>query len=187
MVPPQIAAFSPDGLLAAMPGYASGLGLAAKLVSIFPDNAAPLPTHQALVALFDESTGAPLAVMGGTYLTAIRTAMTAAIAARALARPPGRSLAIVGAGVQAAAHLVAFTHLLPPADIRIASRQVGKAAALAATHANAVAVPSVKAAVTGADIVCCCTAAADPVLDGSWIGPGVHVSSVGTGAELPSG
>ncbi|MGH9294346.1 MAG: ornithine cyclodeaminase family protein, partial [Acidimicrobiales bacterium] len=186
-VPPRIAAFGREGLLAAMPGYAPGLGFGAKLVSVFPHNStARLPTHHALVALFDESTGVPVAVMGGTYLTAIRTAMTVAIAARALARAGRRSLAIVGAGAQAAAHLVALTHLLSPADVRIASREVSKASALADTHPGTVAVSSVEEAVTGADVVCCCTGAAGAVIDEGWIGPGVHVGSVGTGAELPS-
>jgi len=185
-VPPRIAAVSRDGLLAAMPGSVPGLGLAAKLVSVFPRNPeVALPAHQALVAIFDESTGVPLAVMGGTYLTAIRTAMTSAITTRALARPGSRSLAIVGAGAQGAAHLVAFTRLLSPGDVRIVSRQAKKASALAGTHPRAVAVLSVEQAVRGADVVCCCTDAAGSVLDERWIGPGVHVGSVGTGAELP--
>jgi ornithine cyclodeaminase/alanine dehydrogenase-like protein (mu-crystallin family) len=187
-VPPRIASFSRKGLLGAMPGYAPGLGLAAKLVSVFPDNSeVSLPAHQALVALFDESTGVPLAVMGGTYLTAIRTATTAAIAARALARSGSRSLAIVGAGAQGAAHLVALTGLLSPSEVRIVSRHASKASELAETHPDAVAVSSVEEAVRGADVVCCCTDAAGAVLEEGWIGPGVHVGSVGTGAELPLG
>ncbi len=52
-VPPRIAAFSPGGLLAAMPGYVPGLGLAAQLVSIYSANAEiGAPTHQALIAVF---------------------------------------------------------------------------------------------------------------------------------------
>ena len=48
-VPPRIAANTPDGFLAAMPGYAEGLGLATKLVSVFPGNHdGRLPSHQAL-------------------------------------------------------------------------------------------------------------------------------------------
>lgn len=183
--PPRIAAHTQAGLLGAMPGYVPDLGLAAKLVSIYPANPEQgLPAHQALVAVFDEATGAPVAVMGGTYITAIRTAMTAALAARSLARK-SVSVAIIGAGAQGEAHLVAFRHLLAPAQIRIASRRESRAADLAGKDPGAVAVGSVREAVEGADIVCCCTDAQGAVLENGWITPGMHVSSVGMGPELP--
>src|ERR1051326_6031707 len=53
-----------QGWLGTMPGYSVGLGMGVKLVSVFPQNdAAGLPSHQALIALFDPSTGSPIAVM----------------------------------------------------------------------------------------------------------------------------
>jgi len=185
-VPPRIAARSPSGLLGAMPGYVPALGLAAKLVSVYPHNPQlGEPAHQALIAVFDEVTGAPCAVMGGTYITAIRTAMTTGLVARALARPQSTSLAIIGAGVQAEAHLSAFTHLMALNDIRIASRHISKAAQLAERHTGAVVAAAVEEALDGADLVCCCTDAREPVLADGWISPGTHVSSVGSGPELP--
>lgn len=187
-VPARIAARSPSGLLGAMPGYVPGLGLAAKLVSVYPDNPqVGAPAHQALIAVFDEATGAPCAVMGATYITAIRTAMTTALVARAVARPRSTSLAVIGAGVQAEAHLAAITHLMVIEDIRIASRHIPDAAVLAERHTGAVVAASVQEAVNGADLICCCTDAGGPVLDDKWIGPGSHVSSVGSGPELPAG
>jgi alanine dehydrogenase len=185
-VPPRVAAFCPAGLLAAMPGYVPGLGLATKLVSIYPSNEEQgIPAHQALITVFDEATGTPTAIMGGTYITAIRTAMTAALAARAVARRESASLAIIGAGVQGDAHLVAFLHLLEPTDIRIASRRSARAAELARNYPNVVATLSFREAVAGADIVCCCTDARQAVLETEWVTPGTHVSSVGSGPELP--
>ena len=78
-VPPRIAAESEAGILAAMPGYARGLGLAAKLVAFYPKNPElGLPAHQAVIVAFDEVSGAPLAMLDGTYITGIRTGMTAA-------------------------------------------------------------------------------------------------------------
>lgn len=186
-VPARIAARTPSGLLAAMPGYVPGLGLAAKLVTVYPHNPQMgQPAHQALIAVFDEVTGALRAVMGATYITAIRTAMTTALVARALARPQGTTLAIIGAGVQAEAHLEAFTHLMAIGEIRIASLHLPKAAELAERHTGAVAASSVREAVYGADLVCCCTDASAPVLSDEWIGSGTHVSSVGSGPELPT-
>ena len=69
-----------------MPGCVDGT-LATKLVTIFPENhAAGRPSHQALIALFDPEDGTPLGVLDGTYITAIRTAVTSALAARLVAR-----------------------------------------------------------------------------------------------------
>ena len=133
-VPPRTAARVPDlGLMGTMAGYVPGIALEVKLVSVFPGNdARGLPSHQALIALFDEDDGAPLAVMDGTYITAIRTGGTAAVAARALARDDAKVLAILGAGAQGASHLETFTRVRDFTEIRVASRDHARAAALAA-------------------------------------------------------
>jgi ornithine cyclodeaminase/alanine dehydrogenase-like protein (mu-crystallin family) len=167
-----------------MPGFVPGLGLGAKLVSLFPENDAKgLPSHQALVAVFDDATGTLTALMDGTHITAIRTAMSAAVAARALASRHD-VLAIIGAGVQGHTHLDAFTHLFAPSEIRVFSRTAAHGRELASTAPNARVVPSAVDAVRGADIVCCCTHSPEPVVLDEWIEPGTHVSSVGVGQEL---
>ena len=120
-----------------MPGYLPGT-LEAKLVAVFPGNHdRGLPSHQALIALFDEETGAPLCVMDGTVITAARTGATAAVAARALAREGASSLAVLGAGVQGRSHLDAFPRLFELDDIRVASRHPRHAEALAGSHPRA--------------------------------------------------
>ena len=180
-VPPRVAARVPEvGLLGAMVGYVPGTGLEAKLVSVFPKNhERGRPSHQALIALFDEENGTPLALMDGTYITAIRTGGAAAVAARALAREDARVLAILGAGVQGRSHLETFQRVRDFAEIRVVSRDASKAAALAATHPRARAVASFEAAVRGADVVACCTDAREPVIRREWVKAGAHVSSVG--------
>ncbi len=179
-VPPRIAARTPSGgLLGAMPGYSAGV-LEAKLVSVFPQNhVRGIPSHQGLIALFDENTGAPLAVMDGVVITAIRTGASAAVAARYLARPDASTLAIIGAGVQGRSHLAAFPRVRDFKEIRIASRAAEKAQALAAEAPNTRAVATFEEAVRGADVVCLCTDAREPVLKYEWLATGVHVSSVG--------
>jgi len=180
-VPPRVAARVPDvGLLGAMAGYVPGVALEIKLVSVFPGNhSRGLPSHQGLIALFDERDGTPLAVMDGAYITAIRTGGTAAVAANALARSDARVLAILGAGVQGASHLATFTRLREFEEIRVASRDQAKAKALAALHPRARVATTFEDAVRGADVVACCTDARDPVIRLEWLAPGVHVSSVG--------
>jgi len=179
-VPPRIAArTAAGGLLGAMPGYISGV-LEAKLVSVFPQNhVRGLPSHQGVIALFDEDTGAPLAVMDGVAITAIRTGASAAVAARWLARPEASILAILGAGVQGRSHLAAFPRVRDFKEIRVASRNAATAEAMAAENPLARPVATFKEAVQGADVVCCCTDAREPVIKYEWLVSGAHVSSVG--------
>lgn len=184
--PPRAAVRTPSGTLLAMPGYLPEDGLAAKLVGVFPDNAARgLPTHRGLLALFDGETGESLAVMDAGELTAVRTASASAVAARLLARPDAEVLAILGAGVQGTAHLRLLPRVQSFREIRVASRTAARAESLAATHPRARAV-SFRDAVQGADVVCCCTDAPEPVLQADWLAEGVHVGSVGStrGPEL---
>jgi ornithine cyclodeaminase len=185
-VPPRIAARSPKGMLAAMPGYVEGVGLVVKAVSVFADNhGTDIPSHQGLIIVCDEHTGTPVAVIDGAAVTAFRTAASAAVAADLLARPESTVLAIVGAGVQGHSHLSAFADLRTWTDIRIASRSKGSAMALAARHPSASAV-SFEDAVRGADVVCLTTDADQPVIEASWVKGGAHVGSVGNRAELPA-
>lgn len=184
-VPPRMAAQSPAGMLGTMPGYVEGVGMGAKLVAYFRDNhRSGRPGHQAVITLVDPEFGTPLALVAANRITAIRTAMSAAVAAAAVARPGASTLAIVGAGVQGAAHLEAFTHLLPPTEVRVCSRDAARAAALAARSDRAQVVGSVEEAVRGADVVCLCTDADTPQIERPWLAPGAHVGSVGSGAEI---
>jgi len=180
-VPPRVAAVVQGrGLLGAMPGYVPGVALETKLVSVFPENDHHgLPSHQGVIALFDESSGTPLAVMDGTRITAIRTGGTAAVAARILAREDASVLAILGAGAQGWSHLETFPRIRKFREIRIASRNPERAQALAARHPLALAVASFEDAVRGADVVACCTDSREPILRRDWLQPGVHVSAVG--------
>lgn len=180
-VPPRIAARVGDhSLLGAMAGYVPGVALESKLVSVFPGNDAKgIPSHQALIALFDEAVGTPLAVMDGTYITAIRTGGSAAVATRLLAREDARVLAILGAGAQGRSHLQTLPRVREFGEIRIASRNPERARELARQHPLAVAVASFEDAVRGADVVACCTDAREPILRREWLAPGAHVSAVG--------
>ena len=179
-VPPRIAAFSEHGLLGAMPGYVDGV-LAAKLVTLFPGHE---PSHQALIAVFDAETGTPTAVMDGTHITAVRTGGGSAVATRALARDDARVLTILGAGVQGRSHLDAVGRVRDFQEVRIASRNPEHARAFA-EESGATPVDTFEEAVAGADVVCACTSAAEPVLRRDWLDPGTHVTSVGSSMDGP--
>jgi alanine dehydrogenase len=194
-VPDRIAATVPehDALLAAMPGFVPSCGvLAAKLVTLFPHNASgTLPTHQAVIVVFDSSTGEPTALVDGTAITAARTAACSALSARLLANPEASVLAVIGTGVQARWHARALCRVRPIRELRVAGRDPAKAAVLAATlrqelssaghtaHLDVRAVASYAEALAGADIASACTHATEPVVRREWLSAGVHVTSVG--------
>src|SRR5690242_12781336 len=94
------------GLLATMPVYLnSSRTLSTKLVTVFPENDnRGIPSHQAVILVFNPDTGSPLAMMDGTSITAARTAAGSALATRILARPEAGVLALLGTGVQARSH-----------------------------------------------------------------------------------
>ncbi len=190
-VPPRVAAETGAGWLGAMPGHLDGVGLAAKLVSVFPGNTTA-PSHQGLIALFEIGTGTPLAIMDAEVITEERTAMTAAIAADLLARPDAEVLTIVGAGAQGAAHARAFAGLRPWREVRVVNRSqpaaivvAGAAREAGVAAARAIPVAELDDAIASADVIALCTHAPEAVIDPARVADGSHVSSVGSAAELP--
>ncbi|MEU6748815.1 NAD(P)-binding domain-containing protein [Spirillospora sp. NPDC046719] len=191
--PPRVAARSGRGLLGAMPGHVPGLGLSAKLVSVFP-GAAPGEhgSHLGIVAHFDAETGRPLAVMDAEAVTAVRTAAAATVAMRALARPSASRIAVIGTGTQARAQ-IALIAAMDGVELVVGARDPAKAERLVAElperPAAGAAAAGIEAAVRSADVVFCCTSSREPVLRRSWLRDGAHLSSVGgsDGPEFDAG
>jgi ornithine cyclodeaminase len=186
-MPPRTAARIEErsGWLVAMPAYVPGAGaLTTKLVSLFPLNeGTATPTHQALIAVFDPADGRPVALLDGTHITAARTAAGSALSVRLLARADASILAVLGTGVQARAHARAVTRVRALEEVRLAGRDRERTAAVADELAGALGVPVRAAptyaeAISGADVVCACTHAVEPVVCREWLAPGTHVTSV---------
>jgi thiomorpholine-carboxylate dehydrogenase len=153
--------------------------LATKLITLVPGNAARgLPTLLATIVLMDPATGQPLAVMDGTWITALRTAAVSAVAAGELSPPGAKIVAMLGSGALARSHAVAMRAVRPVTQIRIWSRDPANVARCAA-EVGGVGCASAEAAVRGADIVCTVTSASEPVLRGAWLKPGAFVAAVG--------
>jgi ornithine cyclodeaminase len=169
-------------LLGLMPAYRGGerplYGL--KTVVIAPANPAlGLDAHQGFVALLDGTTGVLRALVNASAVTAIRTAATSAVATRALARPGARTVAVLGAGVQARAHIEALRVVLADPEVRVWARQSEAARTLAEAE-GAEPAASVERAVGDADVVVTATAAAEPILSRRWLAEGAHVNAVGS-------
>jgi ornithine cyclodeaminase len=159
--------------------------LGAKLVSVFPRNTAVhLPTHLATVLLFSPDTGALLAVVGGSYITEVRTAAVSAVSANLLARDDAARLAIIGSGTQARSHLRALEQVFELSEVRVWSPTAEHQAAFIeemepSTTARLIGVDSAEQAVLTADIVVLATSSPEPVVQSEWIKSGTHVISVG--------
>ncbi len=172
-----------NGWFAVMPVIA-GDAMCVKTVTFFPGNAAlGLPTHLALIELLSRSTGEPLAVMDGRMITEMRTAAVSAVALDALAEAPVRSLGVLGAGVQARAHIEALRLVRPSLrELLIWSRTAAHAERLAAETGGRAA-PIEEAA--GADVVLTATSSPTPILQGRWLAANALILAVGAvGAGL---
>ncbi len=184
-----------DGVLLAMPSaVAAPPALGTKVVSVFRGNPARgLPTITALYLLSDYETGAPLAVMDGTYLTGLRTAAGSAVATRYLARADARTLGVFGTGVQARFHVETIRRVRPIERVLVTGTAPEKAIQFArrvreATGLEAEAVPAEVA--SAADVLAVCTTSPVPVVRAERVQPGAHVNAVGaftpTTRELPT-
>ena len=178
MLPPDAA-----GFMGVMPSCRGPRGdrqatFALKANCVMPGNPARgLDRHQGTVTLFDGEIGVPTAILDGSAITAIRTAAVTSVATRLLARDDARVLAILGAGVQARAHLRALAWRFD--TVTIYSPTAAHAATLIQGIDGAVASPSAEHAVRGADVVITATNSREPVLEHAWLAPGAHVNAVG--------
>jgi ornithine cyclodeaminase len=181
------------GAMALMPaGWASDDGpvLGLKIVCVFPGNRAlGEDAHQGAVLLLSGQTGMLVSLLNASTLTAIRTAAVSALATRLLAREDAGDLALLGAGVQARAHLEAIAEVRAIRTVRVASRGVETARRFASELGPRYpfpirAVSSAEEAVRGADIVVTATTSAEPVLKREWLRGGTHVNAVGS--SVPS-
>jgi ornithine cyclodeaminase len=164
----------------------------AKLISVFRDNAAQgKQSHQGLVLLFEPDAGAPVCVVHGGEITAIRTAAASAVATDALALPNAHRLVILGTGEQALTHLRAIAEVRKLSCAVIWGRSLERAQAFVTEHEGEFsftlsAVASVEEAAANADIICTVTAASEPILKGTWLRPGTHINLVGSSYPGPT-
>ncbi len=178
------------GFSLAMTAWRPGMAIAVKVVNVYDGNLAlGLPNHLAMITLYAAETGLACCVMDGTYITGIRTAASAVLSARLLARPEARIATVIGAGVQGREHLRLLPLIRDFERINLCSLHPEEAERLAALSPLARATADVEAAVRDSDVVCLATHSAAPVIDAAWLKPGTHVSSVGyhpPAGELPT-
>src|SRR5689334_4281427 len=190
MMPPDA-----PGFMGLMPGWSRGpdpsqdgpAAFALKAVCIMPGNPARgLDAHQGLVTLFDGETGVPTAILDASAITAVRTAAVTAVATGVLARPDAATLAVLGAGTQARAHLRALAGVRAFERVRVYAPTTAHAEDVAAEASTAglagvsvTVAASAQEALRDADVVVTVTNAREPVLRREWLKPGAHLNAVG--------
>ncbi|WP_422016501.1 ornithine cyclodeaminase [Roseateles sp.] len=183
---PRVAAHSRDGVIELMPIADDSL-YSFKYVNGHPRNYLHgLPTVMAFGVLADVDTGTPLLLSELTLTTAMRTAATSVMAAKRLARPDSRVMALIGNGAQSEFQALAFHHLLGIRELRLFDIDPAATAKLVrhlqGTQGLTLTVcASTAEAVRGADIVTTVTAdkANATILTPDMMAPGMHVNGVG--------
>jgi len=176
-----------QGRITSMPGYLHQDGaLGMKVVTYFHENPKQnLPAILATILLFRANTGKMIAVMDGGYITAIRTACASALATKALANSDAPVLGVLGAGVQARAHILALTRVRQLSRIKIYSPSGNSARSVKTELERPCGVPivvvnSAQDAVRNSDILVTATTAKTPIVKPEWLKPGAHINAVGS-------
>ncbi len=179
------------GLALFMPAYLQGMGaLGTKTVTVYKDNPSKydVPTVLGTILILDEKTGAPVALMDGGYLTAMRTGGVAGLATRLMAKPDAKVHCMFGTGGMARTHAWAVDKARDIEKLVLFSLDpIEKRQAFADSLKDIISCEIVLAddpaeAVGQADIVTLITSAKDPIVKGEWFQPGTHINGVGSHA-----
>jgi ornithine cyclodeaminase len=177
------------GVALAMPAALTGASCySVKVVSVAPSNAAAgRPIVSGTVLLGDAASGALLALLDGTALTALRTGAAGGVAARELSRADASRAALFGAGVQARTQLLALAAVRPIEAVQVVTRDLAHAAALGDWAAReptlggvTVRPAAADAAIADADVIVTATTSRTAVFAGARLRHGVHVTAVGS-------
>jgi ornithine cyclodeaminase len=177
---------TPGGVTLAMPAYAGGMS-ALKIVSVYGGNAARgLPAIHAVVMVLDGETGQPLALLDGSYLTALRTGAASGLATQLLSRPESSVLAVIGAGGMAPAQIEAVCAVRDIHELRVYSprRAAAFVESLSVQYPQIRAVSSVDEALDGADIAVTSTDSDTPFVTREHLAPGMHLNAIGAYTPL---
>ena len=182
-------------------GYLKGAKIFGhKTVSWFGANKEKgLPDLVGVIVVFDATTGAPIGILDGSYITGIRTGAAGAIGAKYLARPDSETLFVLGAGNQAAFQIAAMLTLFPGLKkIMVADMlnpenaekfvknlpkrlkdEFGIDMSGVVLEANS----NLEDAVPQADVIITVTPSREPVIRKEWVRPGTHFSCIGADME----
>jgi alanine dehydrogenase len=176
-----------DGDLRIMPSFSKNLLMAGtKIVNVHPQNPKRgLLSVMAVIVLNDPKTGMPLALMDGTWITALRTGSASAVATKYLARKTAKTLGVVGAGFQAITQIVAISKVKKLKEIvvyDIKEEAIERLSKILAKEKIKIKKGSLEE-VCQKDILVTSTPAREPIVKKEWIKPGTHINAIGADAQ----
>jgi alanine dehydrogenase len=188
-MPPRVYLHFPKGVLIAMPAYMPNLNAAGtKLVTVHPGNKKDynLPAVQAKIVINSPENGTPLAIMDGTYITALRTGAAGAVGIKHLSREDAKEVGLCGLGVQGRSQIMGLM-LVRPKIKKVKIYDIIPAAVepfikdMKEMYPGVDFVPakSAEEATKNSDIIITCTPSPTPFLKGEWLKKGAHVSAIG--------
>jgi alanine dehydrogenase len=139
----------------------------------------------AVIVLNDPKTGMPLALMDGTWITAMRTGAASAVATKYLAKKEAKTLGVVGAGFQAITQIAAISKVKKLKEILvydIREEAIEKLAKVLAKEKIKIKKGKIEE-VCQKDILVTATPAREPIIKKEWIRPGIHINAIGADAE----
>jgi alanine dehydrogenase len=177
------------GVTLFMPAYVPSVeGLGMKVVSVFPGNRElGKPTIHAIVGVVSAETGEPLAILDGTFLTALRTGAGSGAATDYLARPDSRVVTCIGAGAQGLTQAWAVASVRPIETVYVYDLNEQNRDSFAerlSRYDTDLAekvwpVTDLRSALAQSDVVCTATTSKTPVYDHADLKPGAHVNAIG--------
>jgi alanine dehydrogenase len=182
-----------NGDLRTMPSYLEESDVVAvKVVNSHPENRVKhnLPSVMATIILIEPKTGAPLAIMGGTWITGLRTGVAGTIAAKYLAKEKPKIIGLVGAGAQANTQLKSLLHYYKNIEqVKIWSRSEKTQSnflkfmkSILIEEPELIPVKRIEEAVQHSDILVTTTPSTKPLILEKWISDGTHINCIGADA-----
>ncbi len=163
-----------------------------KFSSVFPSNLSiGLPSVISTISLYSAETGELRALIDANYLTAVKTAGSAAVATDLMARDDASVLSIIGTGLQAFFQVVAiqevrslqalYVYDISPERVQ---RFISMISEIQNRPYEIIAAPSAEACAASADIICTCTTSKTPVFPGAALKTGTHINAIGSFTSL---
>jgi alanine dehydrogenase len=189
-MPPKLYLFfkKHNGDLRTMPAYLEEQDITGvKIVNVHPDNPKKgFPTVMALVILNSTETGAPVAIMDGTYLTDMRTGAAGGVAVKYLARRNSKRIGFVGTGNQAKTQLLGINEVIDIEEVKATSisekstlafkDEMEKRIGCSITPKKSI------REVCDCDILVTTTPSREPIVMNEWIAEGTHINAIGADA-----
>ncbi len=177
-----------NGDLRTMPAFLEEQDITGvKIVNVHPDNPKKgLPTVMALVILNSTQTGAPIAIMDGTYLTDMRTGAGGGVAVKYLARKNAKTVGFVGTGNQARTQLLAINEVIDIDEVKATSASENQTLIFKDEMEKSIGCEispgkSIKE-VCDCDILVTTTPSRVPIVMDEWIADGTHINAIGADA-----